>query len=219
MRRDPHWWKIQVLTLCIPKMMNATNASERWGRHHGQVAGGCGEGPPIDLMAFVISSPSKGDCTWLLPPVCAHVQPRGMHSGHVYTHMMGMNCSKLNMESQMDMWRVGRYDVDEGWQCLKHVKMRYVVQSGMNVSACCTCIEALWLCTFEEELGDPTHKHEVPNVLSPEEECSRRYEGCGCTMRTGAHTGARSELFAQNTKGGSRRTWTVGCRESCAGRR
>ena len=71
------------------------------------------------------------------------------------------------------------------------------------VLACCTCIEALGLCTFEEELHDPTHKHEVPDVLSPEGEClRRRYKGCRCTMRTGAHTGVHLEMFAQNTKGG-----------------
>ena len=52
--------------------------------------------------------------TRLSPPVCAHVQPCRMHSSHVRTHMMGMNCNMLNMKSQMDMWRVRRYDTDEG---------------------------------------------------------------------------------------------------------
>ena len=35
-------------------------------------------------------------------------------------------------------------------------------------------------------------------------------------MRTGAHMGACSEMFAQNMKGGRSCTWAVGCRESCA---
>ena len=50
------------------------------------------------------------------------------------------------------------------------MKMGYVVQTGVNVSACCACIEALGLCTFEEGLDNPAHKHEVPNVLSHEGE-------------------------------------------------
>ena len=66
--------------------MNATNASERWGQHHGQVAGGPGEGPRIDSMVCVaISSPSEGDrvrfiatslcarsATWDAQWPCAH---------------------------------------------------------------------------------------------------------------------------------------------------
>ena len=53
---------------------------------------------------------------------------------------------------------------------MKRMKMGYAVQTGMNVSACCACIEALGLCTFEEELDDPAHEHKVPDVLSHEGE-------------------------------------------------
>ena len=54
------------------------------------------------------------------------------------------------------------------------MKMGYVVQTGVMCQHAVPgpCIEALGLCTFEEELDNPTHEHEVPDIFSHEGECS-----------------------------------------------
>ena len=44
------------------------------------------------------------------------------------THMMGMK-QQAEYEKTVDMWRVEQYNAEEGWRCLKRVKMRYAVQA------------------------------------------------------------------------------------------
>ena len=79
---------MQALTLCVPKTMNATNASERRGQQHGQVAGGRGEGPPIDSMACVeISNPSEGDrARFIATSLCARSPTRDTQRPCAHSH-------------------------------------------------------------------------------------------------------------------------------------
>ena len=96
--------------------MNATNASERRGQHHGQVAGGRGAGPPIDSMACVaISSPSEGDpARFIATGLCARSAMRDAQRPCAHSHD---GCELQQAEYEKPDGHVegrARYDADEG---------------------------------------------------------------------------------------------------------